>query len=48
MVTCNFYIPLSDTNKHLRIDYLNARYSVVAGAINFNLFIVIVFKHFME
>ena len=38
MVTCNFYIPLSDTNKHLRIDYLNARYSVVAGAINFDLF----------
>ena len=38
MVTCNFYIPLSDTNKHLRIDYLNARYSVVAGTINFNLF----------
>ena len=41
MVTCNFYIPLSDTNKHLRIDYLNARYSVVAGAINFNLFSVV-------
>ena len=38
MVTCNFYIPLSDTNKFLRIDYLNARYSVVAGTINFNLF----------
>lgn len=38
MVTCNFYIPLSDTNKYLRIDYLNARYSVVAGALNFNLF----------
>ena len=38
MVTCNFYIPLSDTNKHLRIDYLNARYSVVAGALNFDLF----------
>lgn len=38
MVTCNFYIPLSDTNKHLRIDYLNARYSVVSGTINFNLF----------
>ena len=38
MVTCNFYIPLSDTNKHLRIDYLNARYGVVAGTINFDLF----------
>ena len=38
MVTCNFYIPLSDTNKHLKIDYLNARYSVVAGALNFDLF----------
>lgn len=38
MVTCNFYIPLSDTNKHLKIDYLNARYSVVADAINFDLF----------
>lgn len=37
-MTCNFYIPLSDTNKHLRIDYLNARYSIVAGTINFNLF----------
>ena len=41
MVTCNFYIPLSDTNKHLRIDYLNARYSVVARTINFNLFSVV-------
>ena len=38
MVTCNFHIPLSDTNKHLKIDYLNARYSVVSGTINFNLF----------
>lgn len=38
MVTCNFYIPLSDTNKYLRIDYLNARYNVVAGTINFDLF----------
>lgn len=38
MVTCNFYIPLSDTNKLLRIDYLNARYNVVAGTINFDLF----------
>lgn len=38
MVTCNFYIPLSDTNKFLRIDYLNARYNVVAGTINFDLF----------
>lgn len=38
MMTCNFYIPLYDTNKHLKIDYLNARYSVVAGAINFDLF----------
>ena len=38
MVTCNFYIPLSDINKYLRIDYLNARYNVVAGTINFNLF----------
>lgn len=38
MVTCNFYIPLSDTNKHLRIDYLNARYNIVAGTINFDLF----------
>ena len=38
MVTCNFYIPLSDTNKHLRIDYLNARYNVVNGTINFDLF----------
>lgn len=38
MVTCNFYIPLSDTNKYLRIDYLNARYSVVASILNFNLF----------
>lgn len=41
MVTCNFYIPLSDTNKHLRIDYLNARYSVEAGAFNFDLFNVV-------
>ena len=41
MVTCNFYIPLSDTNKHLRIDYLNARYSVEAGAFNFDLFSVV-------
>ena len=41
MVTCNFYIPLSDTNKHLRIDYLNARYSVEAGALNFDLFSVV-------
>ena len=38
MVTCNFYIPLSDTNKHLRIDYLDARYSVEAGALDFDLF----------
>lgn len=38
MVTCNFYIPLSDTNKFLRIDYLNARYNVVTGTINFDLF----------
>ena len=38
MVICNFYIPLSDTNKFLRIDYLNARYNVVAGTINFDLF----------
>ena len=38
MVICNFYIPLSDTNKCLRIDYLNARYSVVAGTINFDIF----------
>ena len=44
MVTCNFYIPLSDTNKYLRIDYLNARYSVVAGALNFNLFSTVVNK----
>lgn len=41
MVTCNFYIPLSDTNKHLRIDYLNARYSVETGAFNFDLFSVV-------
>lgn len=39
MVTCNFYIPLSDTNKHLKIDYLNARYSIEASAFNFDLFI---------
>lgn len=38
MVTCNFYIPLSDTNKYLRIDYLNARYSVAAGTLNFDIF----------
>lgn len=38
MMTCNFYIPLSDTNKHLRIDYLNAHYSVADYAINFDLF----------
>ena len=38
MVTCNFYIPLSDTNKHLKIDYLNARYSIEASALNFDLF----------
>lgn len=36
MVTCNFYIPLSD--KYLRIDYLNARYSVVVNDLNFDLF----------
>lgn len=38
MVTCNFYIPLSVTNKHLKIDYLNARYSIEASALNFDLF----------
>ena len=38
MVTCNFYIPLSDTNKYLKIDYLNARYSVIANDLNFDLF----------
>ena len=38
MVICNFYIPLSDTNKHLKIDYLNARYSIEASALNFDLF----------
>ena len=38
MVTCNFYIPLSDTNTYLRIDYLNARYSVAAGTLNFDIF----------
>ena len=38
MVTCNFYIPLSVTNKHLKIDYLNARYSIEANALNFDLF----------
>ena len=38
MVICNFYIPLSDTNKHLRIDYLNARYSIEASTLNFDLF----------
>ena len=37
MVTCNFYIPLSVTNKHLNIDYLNARYSIEASALNFDL-----------
>lgn len=47
MVTCNFYIPLSDTNKHLRIDYLNASYSVEAGAINFDLFSAINKGNFM-
>lgn len=46
MVTCNFYIPLSDTNKHLRIDYLNARYSVEAGALNFDLFSVVNKRNF--
>ena len=38
MVTCNFYIPLSDTNKYLRIDYLNARYNVITNDLNFDLF----------
>lgn len=38
MVICNFYIPLSDTNKHLKIDYLNARYSIETSALNFDLF----------
>lgn len=38
MVICNFYIPLSDTNKHLKIDYLNARYSIEASTLNFDLF----------
>ena len=38
MVTCNFYIPLSVTNKHLKIDYLNARYSIEVNALNFDLF----------
>lgn len=46
MVTCNFYIPLSDTNKYLRIDYLNARYKVVAGALNFDLFSVVNKRNF--
>ena len=48
MVTCNFYIPLSDTNKYLRIDYLNARYNVVAGTINFNLFSAVNKIHFIS
>lgn len=48
MVTCNFYIPLSDTNKHLRIDYLNACYSVVAGALNFDLFSAVNKLNFMD
>lgn len=47
MVTCNFYIPLSDTNKYLRICYLNASYKVEAGAINFDLFSVINKGNFM-
>ena len=38
MYFCDFYIPLSDTNKHLRIDYLNARYSIEASTLNFDLF----------
>lgn len=38
MVICNFYIPLSDTNKCLKIDYLNVRYSIVSGTINFDIF----------
>ena len=38
MMICNFYIPLSDINKHLKIDYLNARYSIETSALNFNLF----------
>lgn len=41
MVTCNFYIPLSDTNKYLRIDYLNASYNVAVGAINFDHFSIV-------
>lgn len=38
MMTCNFYIPLSDTNKFLIIDYLNTCYRVVTSTLNFNLF----------
>lgn len=38
MVACNFYVPLSDTNKYLRIDYLNACYSVASGTLNFDIF----------
>ena len=38
MYFCDFYIPLSDTNKHLRIDYLDARYSIEASTLNFDVF----------
>lgn len=40
MVTCNFYIPLSDSHKYLKLDYLNACYSIKSGTapVDFDLF----------
>lgn len=40
MATCNFYIPLSDSHKYLKLDYLNACYSIKSGtvSVDFDLF----------
>ena len=43
MVTYNFYIPLSDSHKYLKLDYLNACYSIKSGTVpvDFDLFGII-------
>lgn len=40
MVTCNFYIPLSDSHKYLKLDYINACYTIKSGTVpaDFDLF----------
>lgn len=40
MVTCNFYIPLSDSHKYLKLDYINACYAIKSGTVpvDFDLF----------